>query len=90
MTSVATDVVRALTERQQPLPEGAVDTDVLDGAAVNRDVLKGTANTPQAGQALPSLFPLHPVGPGVGTTGSPAPSSGSDGNGVECAGARCA
>ena len=38
----------------------------VDPAAVNRDVLKGTANTPQAGQALPSLFPLHQVGPGVG------------------------
>jgi hypothetical protein len=38
----------------------------VDPAAVNRDVLKGTANTPQAGQPLPSLFPLHQVGPGVG------------------------
>jgi hypothetical protein len=38
----------------------------VDPAAVNRDVLKGTANTPQAGQPLPSLFPLHTVGPGVG------------------------
>jgi hypothetical protein len=27
---------------------------------------KGAADTPQAGQALPSLFPLHTVGPGVG------------------------
>jgi hypothetical protein len=38
----------------------------VDPAAVNRDVLKGAANTPQAGQPLPSLFPLHQVGPGVG------------------------
>jgi hypothetical protein len=38
----------------------------VDPSAVNRDVLKGTANTPQAGQPLPSLFPLHQVGPGVG------------------------
>ncbi|HVV17896.1 MAG TPA: thioredoxin domain-containing protein [Pseudonocardiaceae bacterium] len=35
VTSVATDIVKALTERQQPLPEGAVDADVLDGAAVS-------------------------------------------------------
>lgn len=38
----------------------------VDPAAVSRDVLKGTAGTPQAGQPLPSLFPLHTVGPGVG------------------------
>ena len=38
----------------------------VDPAAVNRDVLKGATGTPQAGQALPSLFPLHAVGPGVG------------------------
>ena len=38
----------------------------VDPAAVNRDVLKGTSGTPQAGQPLPSLFPLHTVGPGVG------------------------
>src|SRR5450759_5029358 len=36
----------------------------VDPAAVNRDVLKGTTGTAQAGQALPSLFPLHAVGPG--------------------------
>ena len=38
----------------------------VDPAAVNRSVLNGTNGTPQAGQALPSLFPLHTVGPGVG------------------------
>ncbi len=37
-----------------------------DPAAVDRSVLTGTTGTPQAGQALPSLFPLHTVGPGVG------------------------
>ena len=37
-----------------------------DPAAVDRTVLNGTTGTPQAGQALPSLFPLHTVGPGVG------------------------
>jgi uncharacterized protein YyaL (SSP411 family) len=31
----ATEVVRALSERQQPFPEGAVDTDTMDGAAVS-------------------------------------------------------
>jgi len=38
----------------------------VDPSAVNRSVLNGTANTPQSGAALPSLFPLHTVGPGVG------------------------
>jgi len=38
----------------------------VDPAAVDRSVLNGTSGTPQAGQALPSLFPLHTVGPGVG------------------------
>ena len=38
----------------------------VDPAAVDRSVLNGTTGTPQAGQALPSLFPLHTVGPGVG------------------------
>jgi hypothetical protein len=37
-----------------------------DPAAVERTVLSGTTGTPQAGQPLPSLFPLHTVGPGVG------------------------
>jgi uncharacterized protein YyaL (SSP411 family) len=35
VTGVAADVVRALTERQQPLPANAVDADQLDGAAVS-------------------------------------------------------
>ena len=38
----------------------------VDPAAVNRSVFAGTSNTPQAGQPLPSLFPLHTVGPGIG------------------------
>jgi hypothetical protein len=38
----------------------------VDPPAVERSVLNGTAGTPQAGQPLPSLFPLHTVGPGVG------------------------
>ncbi len=38
----------------------------VDPAAVDRSVLNGTTGTPQAGQPLPSLFPLHTVGPGVG------------------------
>jgi len=38
----------------------------VDPAAVDRSVLAGTQGTPQAGQPLPSLFPLHTVGPGVG------------------------
>jgi hypothetical protein len=37
-----------------------------DPAAVNRAVLNGTTGTPQAGQPLPSLFPVHTVAPGVG------------------------
>ena len=35
-------------------------------AAVDRSLFNGSGGTPQAGQPLPSLFPLHPVGPGVG------------------------
>jgi uncharacterized protein YyaL (SSP411 family) len=31
----AAEVVKALTERQQPFPAGAVDADILDGAAVS-------------------------------------------------------
>ncbi len=38
----------------------------VDPNAVDRSVLNGTSGTPQSGQALPSLFPLHTVGPGVG------------------------
>jgi Carboxypeptidase regulatory-like domain len=38
----------------------------VDPAAVDRSVLNGASGTPQSGQPLPSLFPLHPVGPGVG------------------------
>jgi hypothetical protein len=37
-----------------------------DPAAVNRSVLNGTSGTPQSGAPLPSLFPLHTVGPGIG------------------------
>jgi hypothetical protein len=37
-----------------------------DPAAVERSVLNGTSGTTQSGQALPSLFPLHTTGPGVG------------------------
>ncbi len=33
---------------------------------VARSLLNGTSGTPQAGQPLPSLFPLHPFGPGPG------------------------
>jgi uncharacterized protein YyaL (SSP411 family) len=35
VAGVASDVVRALVERQQPLPAGTVDADLLDGAAVS-------------------------------------------------------
>ncbi len=35
-------------------------------AQIARTLLNGAAGTPQAGQPLPSLFPLHPIGPGVG------------------------
>ena len=35
-------------------------------ANVARSLLNGAANTPQAGQPIPSLFPLHPLGPGTG------------------------
>ena len=37
-----------------------------DPASVARTLLNGAPNTPQAGQPIPSLFPLHPFGPGVG------------------------
>lgn len=33
---------------------------------VARSLFDGTTGTPQAGQPLPSLFPLHATGPGVG------------------------
>jgi hypothetical protein len=33
---------------------------------VARTLLDGAAGTPEAGQPLPSLFPLHPFGPGPG------------------------
>ncbi len=35
-------------------------------AEVARSLANGTQGTPQAGQPLPSLFPLHPLGPGPG------------------------
>lgn len=35
-------------------------------AQVARSLANGTAGTPQSGQPLPSLFPLHPLGPGPG------------------------
>ena len=35
-------------------------------AQVARSLANGTQGTPQAGQPLPSLFPLHPLGPGPG------------------------
>lgn len=35
-------------------------------AEVARSLADGAVGTPQAGQPLPSLFPLHPVGPGPG------------------------
>ncbi|HTS26083.1 MAG TPA: carboxypeptidase-like regulatory domain-containing protein [Bryobacteraceae bacterium] len=35
-------------------------------AQVARSLANGTTGTPQAGQPLPSLFPLHPLGPGPG------------------------
>jgi hypothetical protein len=35
-------------------------------AQVARSLANGTPGTPQAGQPLPSLFPLHPIGPGPG------------------------
>ncbi|MCU1328495.1 MAG: TonB-dependent receptor [Bryobacterales bacterium] len=35
-------------------------------AEVARSLANGTAGTPQSGQPLPSLFPLHPLGPGPG------------------------
>jgi hypothetical protein len=35
-------------------------------ANVARTLLNGAAGTPQAGQPIPSLFPLHPFGPGTG------------------------
>ena len=35
-------------------------------AQVSRSLANGTAGTPQAGQPLPSLFPLHTIGPGPG------------------------
>jgi hypothetical protein len=34
--------------------------------AVSRSLLDGAQGTPEAGQPLPSLFPLHPFGPGPG------------------------
>ncbi len=37
-----------------------------DPASVARTLVNGAAGTPQAGQPIPSLFPLHPFGPGVG------------------------
>lgn len=37
-----------------------------DPSSIARSLLNGTANTPQAGQPIPSLFPLHPLGPGTG------------------------
>jgi hypothetical protein len=37
-----------------------------DPASVARTLLNGAAGTPQAGQPIPSLFPLHTIGPGTG------------------------
>jgi len=37
-----------------------------DPAQVARSLVNGAAGTPQAGQPIPSLFPLHTLGPGVG------------------------
>ncbi len=37
-----------------------------DPSNIARQLVNGTAGTPQAGQPLPSLFPLHPLGPGTG------------------------
>ena len=38
----------------------------VDPSQVNRSLFNGATGTPQAGLALPSLFPLHTPGPGVG------------------------
>jgi hypothetical protein len=37
-----------------------------DPTNVARTILNGATGTPQAGQPIPSLFPLHPLGPGTG------------------------
>ena len=48
-------------------------------AQVARSLGNGTAGTPQAGQPLPSLFPLHPLGPGPGGDLLEGPASCSNG-----------
>jgi hypothetical protein len=48
-------------------------------AQVARSLANGTAGTPQAGQPLPSLFPLHPLGPGPGGDLLEGPASCSNG-----------
>ena len=37
-----------------------------DPSSIARSLLNGASGTPQAGQPMPSLFPLHPLGPGIG------------------------
>jgi uncharacterized protein YyaL (SSP411 family) len=54
VTEVATDVVRALAERQQPFPAAAVDPDVLDGAAVS---LLGDVDRRNGGFGTAPKFP---------------------------------
>ncbi len=48
-------------------------------AQVARSLANGTQGTPQAGQPLPSLFPLHPLGPGPGGDLLEGPASCSNG-----------
>ena len=48
-------------------------------AQVARSLGNGTQGTPQAGQPLPSLFPLHPLGPGPGGDLLEGPASCSNG-----------
>jgi len=54
VTEVATDVVRALAERQQPFPAAAVDPDILDGAAVS---LLGDVDRRNGGFGTAPKFP---------------------------------
>ena len=37
-----------------------------DPSSIARSLVNGASGSPQAGQPMPSLFPLHPLGPGTG------------------------